>query len=440
MLFSSTDFSNKEQMMATSNSPFQKIFHNRNFRLLWIGQGASLLGDQFELIAAPWLVLKLTHDPLALGFVLALSSIPRALFMLVGGAITDRFSARNVMLISDILRLGLTAMMAFLIFTNMLQTWILYVFAFLFGLVSGFFNPASNSIVPHMIGKEDLRAGNSLIQGTAQLTSFAGPVLAGGLIALFSSSASGGTEGIALAFALDAISFLISIMTLWQIRQQEIGNNRANDHILKSIFEGLQFVLQDSSLKVSLILISAANLFFVGPLYVGMPVLAQLRLAGGAAAFGLIMSAYGGGNLLGILSAGSLPKPKASLLNRLIVGLFALFGLMLATFAFVTSTWMAFGMLLVLGVGNGYLAITLITLIQQRIPTGKIGRIMSMVLFANVGLVPVSQALSGIIIKFSLQYLFIGAGILMIMLAGWAALNRETRSLGSSLLSASPAD
>ncbi|HMD90719.1 MAG TPA: hypothetical protein VKF38_16305 [Anaerolineaceae bacterium] len=65
---------------------------------------------------------------------------------------------------------------------------------------------------------------------------------------------------------------------------------------------------------------------------------------------------------------------------------------------------------------------------------------MSMVLFANVGLVPVSQALSGIIIKFSLQYLFIGAGVLMILLAGWAALNRETRSLGSSLLNASPAD
>jgi len=154
-------------------------------------------------------------------------------------------------------------------------------------------------------------------------------------------------------------------MTLWQIRQQEIGNNRTNDHILKSINEGLQFVLQDSSLKVSLILISAANLFFVGPLYVGIPVLAQLRLAGAVAAFGLIMSAYGGGNLLGILSAGNLPKPKASLLIRLIVGLFALFGLMLTTFAFVTSTWMAFGMLLVLGAGNGYLAITLITLISN---------------------------------------------------------------------------
>src|SRR5690349_5634334 len=90
----------------------QSVISNRNFRLLWLGQGASLLGDQFYLIAAPWLVLKLTNDPLALGAVLALAGIPRAVFMLAGGAITDRYSPRAIMLVSDILRLGLTAGMA----------------------------------------------------------------------------------------------------------------------------------------------------------------------------------------------------------------------------------------------------------------------------------------------------------------------------------------
>jgi predicted MFS family arabinose efflux permease len=171
-----------------------------------------------------------------------------------------------------------------------------------------------------------------------------------------------------------------------------------------------------------------------------MPVLAQQRLAGGAVAFGLIMSAYGGGNVLGILTAGSLPKPKAGLLNSLLVGLFASFGLALAAFTFVNSTWVAFVMLFVLGVGNGYFAITLITLLQQRTPSDRIGRIMSMVLFANVGLAPISQALSGTIIKFDLQCLFIGAGVLMVLLAGWVAVNREARALGDNLFNASPAD
>ena len=426
--------------MNVSKNPIRKVFQNRNFRFLWAGQGASLLGDQFELIAAPWLVLKLTHDPLALGFVLALSSVPRALFMLVGGAITDRFSARNVMLISDSLRLILTAVMAVLIFTGGMQSWVLYVFALLFGLVSGFFNPASSSIVPHIVGKEDLRSGNALIQGTAQLTGFVGPVLAGALIALFAGPSSVGTEGIALAFSLDALSFLVSILTLWQINLTEIRKISLDDNVLDSIKDGIRFALQDSSLKVIFILIAAANLFFVGPLYVGMPVLAQERLAGNAAAFGLIMSAYGGGNLLGILLAGSLPKPTARLLNGLLVGLFAAFVMALAGFAFVSSTWVAFGMLLVLGIGNGYFAITLITLLQQRTPSDRLGRIMSMVLFANVGLIPISQGLSGIIIKFDMPALFIGAGVLMTLLSVWVAVDREARTMGDNLFCASPAD
>lgn len=79
----------------------------RNFRLLWIGQGISVLGDQFYLIALPWLVLQLTGDALAVGTVLALVAFPRAVFMLVGGALIDRFSPPNVMLASDALRMVL---------------------------------------------------------------------------------------------------------------------------------------------------------------------------------------------------------------------------------------------------------------------------------------------------------------------------------------------
>src|SRR5690349_12235851 len=89
----------------------------RNFRLLWIGQSTSLLGDQFYLIALPWLVLKLTGDPLTLGTVLALAGIPRALFMLVGGAFTDRFSPRTIMLLSDLLRMVLSMLLAIFVLT-----------------------------------------------------------------------------------------------------------------------------------------------------------------------------------------------------------------------------------------------------------------------------------------------------------------------------------
>ena len=90
----------------------------RDYRLLWIGQGISHLGDQFHLIALPWLVLTLTHDPFQLGLVLALAGVPRAAVMLLGGAFADRHSPRLIMLISDLLRLVITAALAASILTG----------------------------------------------------------------------------------------------------------------------------------------------------------------------------------------------------------------------------------------------------------------------------------------------------------------------------------
>ncbi len=203
---------------ARAGNPLLNALRVRDFALLWLGQGTSSLGDQFVMIALPWLVLQLTGDPLALGFTLALEGIPRALFMLVGGAITDRFSSRTVMLVSDAIRLLITALLAVAAFVGLTQMWMLYGMAAIFGLVSGFFTPAANSIVPALVEKEDLQAANSISMGTVQLTSFLGPMLAGGLIALCSGPASAHRQtGLALAFAVDAASFVASLVTLWLI-------------------------------------------------------------------------------------------------------------------------------------------------------------------------------------------------------------------------------
>ncbi len=436
--------------MNNQPSSISKLFHNRNFNLLWAGQNISLLGDQFEMIAVPWLVLKLTNDPLALGSVLALSSVPRAAFMLLGGAISDRFPARTIMLISDVVRLVLAAALAAAVLTGVVQTWMLYAFALSFGLVSGFFAPAANSMLPHIVDKEDLQTGNALVGGTAQLTSFLGPVLAGGLIALFaaSSTASGASEanaavgmsGIALALALDSFSFLVSIVTLLKMHVLKAPQAASAESVLASIRSGIRYAAHDSALKVMLIVVAAANLFLMGPMLVGIPVLAQLRLEGGAAAYGLIMSALGGGSLLGILLAGSLPRLKGNQLNFLLVVVLVCFGAALVALTFVTSTWLDFAIMLVTGTCDGYLSITAITLLQRRTPADMIGRVMSLVMFANVGLAPISQTVSGALLKLNLDGLFIGAGILMVLLAVWALLSPDVRSLGEGMLQTAPVE
>jgi MFS family permease len=430
-------------------NPMLDVLGQRNFRLLWIGQGTSLLGDQFALIALPWLVLQLTGDPLALGIVMALTGAPRAIFMLVGGAVADRFSHRGVMLITDLVRLVLTALLTVMVLTGNTQMWILYTFALAIGTASGFFIPASNAILPNLVKSQELAAGNSIFQGTAQLSQFIGPSLAGGVIAWFAhrlgtSAASGspGLQGIALALGIDALTFAVSVVTLWLMTSKKAGpaaaGAAAGEKMGEAIRAGVKYLLSDPFLRLTFILIAAANFLFSGPLLVGVPVLANTRFPEGAMAFGMIMSAYAAGNLFGILAAGALPKPDGGKMRLFIVGLFAAFGLVLASFSWLHNTWLAAGLMLLAGMGNGYLAITMITALQRRTPVAMLGRLMSLVMVASYGLLPLSQALAGALSKWSLNMLFILSGAAMILLAAWSAFQPELYAAGEILLSTQP--
>jgi MFS family permease len=423
---------------APAGNPMRRVLALRNFRLLWLGQATSLIGDHFHFIAISWLVLQLTGDPLTLGAVLALGGVPRAVFTLVGGAITDRFNPRTVMLLSDVLRLGLTLMMAALVFAGAMQVWMFYGFALSFGIVSGFFMPASMAILPRVAPPQDLQGGNALVQGTSQLASFLGPMLAGGVIAWFAhlGTAGGASEqlGVGVALVLDAATFAISVFTLWLMQVPMLrhtgsassvtgsassvtGSASSVGEVWQSIVQGLRYAWMQPLLRLLLILIAGMNLLIVGPLVVGVPVLASQRLAEGAAAFGVIMGAYAGGNLLGIIVAGMIDTTRAlGLIMILFVGFF---GVALIAMGQISNTWAGAAIMMVVGLGNGYLSIRLISYLQRRTPPELLGRMMSLILFANVGLAPLSQALAGALSRYSVSWLFAGAGIAMLGIAVW---------------------
>jgi MFS family permease len=418
---------------SSTKNPMARVMSLRDFRLLFAGSATSLLGDQFALIATPWLVLKLTGDPLVLGLVLALEGIPRAVFMLLGGAITDRLSPRLVMLISDAIRFVLTAMMAFVVFTGAVQMWMLYAFGLGFGLVAGFAIPAENSIVPMLVAEQDLQAGNSIMMGIAQLAGFVGPTVAGILIGGYSSS----FLGIGLAFAFDALSFAVSALCLWWIRtgQRDLSSKgtSAKESVWESILTGVKYLWGDQALRLMFLLLMAVNFLLIGPLLVGIPVLADQRLPEGAVAFGLLMSAYAGGNLVGYLIAGSLPRPNGNLMRMIMILLISAFGIVIGSLGFIPYTWLDFSLLLLLGLGNGYIAIILFTWMQTRTPKDMLGRMMGLLMFSSTGLVPISQAISGAVSKWNLTLLFVGAGILTLLVILWAAFQPGLRAFSESL-------
>jgi len=409
----------------------------RNFRLLWIGESISLLGDQFYLIALPWLVLQLTGSALALGTVLALAGIPRALFMLVGGAFVDRFSPRRVMIVSNLSRLVLVALLTALVLTNHVGLEMLYVFALAFGLADAFYFPAQSAIVPQLLPEAQLQAGNVFVQGTAQLSLFLGPVLAGGLIALVGQSARVGTPGTlgsGIAFGLDTLSFVASLICLYLIRVPGVTRPAGpQPDVIASIREGFAYVWGRSLLRVLFLVIVAINFLVMGPLFVGIPVLAATRLAAprGAAAFGTIMSAFGGGALLGIILSNALPPLKPGQLGVLLLFSTAFQGVAVALMPLFSSTLVIAVIALLLGAANGYVKLIFFTWLQKRIPQALMGRVMSLLMFSSIGLAPVSNALAGAILQINLNMLFVGGGLLMAALSLLCILLPEARNMGT---------
>src|SRR5216110_4043128 len=124
------------------------VFASTSFRKLWVATSLSLFGDFFSYIAMAWLVLQLTGSGLALGSVLVVQALPRAVLMVVGGALADRISPRLTMLGSMALRALFVAPLAVLVLTGRVQMWEVYGIAAVFGVVDAFFMPARNSILP----------------------------------------------------------------------------------------------------------------------------------------------------------------------------------------------------------------------------------------------------------------------------------------------------
>ncbi len=423
--------------VSPAASSLRRVLSLRDFRLLLAGTSTSLLGDQFALIATPWLVLQVSDDPLALGIVLALGGLPRALFMLVGGAVTDRVSPRTVMLAADIVRGLLTAAMAAAVLTGTVQMWMLYGFALGFGVVAGFAVPAENSIVPRLVRRDDLQAGNGVIMGATQLASFIGPTLAGLVIASYSTS----MRGVGLAFAIDTVTFAVSAATFALMRPTTTSAAPSpTSGLWASIRDGFRHLWDDDAMRFVFCVLAAVNLFVVGPLLVGIPLLAHQRLATDAMAFGVLMAAFAAGNLAGYVVAAATRPPSSSTMRLVVVGVLVFYGAVIGSLSLIAHVGLDAALLAVLGTGNGYLALTLFTWIQARTAQEMLGRTMSLLTFASLGLVSISQAAAGAVGKWDLDALFVLSGALVLGTSAVVATRPGLRAFTDSLTDASSTD
>jgi MFS family permease len=407
----------------------------RNYRLLWVGSVIAMIGSNLTMIAFPWLVLKLTGDSLAMGAVLAVTGIPRALFMIFGGALTDRYSARIVMICSSWVRMILLLLLAYLVFSHAIEMWMVYIIAFIFGIVDAFAWPASTAILPKLVPVSLLPPANALMQGFSQISVMLGPVLAGLLIAGLSTGGgddSADLPGIAMVFFIDGCGFIVSVISLTMIRLEStpVTDQLNAGSVFNSIIEGFSAMWNDLPVRLMVLVFSVFALFYRGPYMVGIPVLCNERFAEGALAFGMISSAFGVGALLGIIAAGSLTRPpehwygKLLLLDLLVLGA--------SFFVYAVAPGVEWVMLAaaVGGLLDGYMMVLLISWMQARIPGHLLGRVMGVTMFFNSGLAPISYALAGAAIRISLEGVFWTTGVILVLLAVAGLSAPVIRSLG----------
>jgi hypothetical protein len=396
-----------------------RLFRNRNFLWLFGGSAISMLGDQFTLIAFPWLVLQLTHDPLALGVVLTLMGIPRALFILAGGAIVDRYSPRLVLVLTKLGNAILLGLLAALVAGGALSLPMIYALALMLGLLSAFSMPAGNSILPQVVPPALLQSANGAVMGVRQLTSLLGPVVAGSLIA-FSGTAAGLSDrnGLAASFAIDAASFAVALCTLFRVRMLASAAPDTKEGMVQAIMAALRLFWADRALRTLCLYFAAIACFVAGPISVALPVLAATQLAGGAASLGMLLTGHGIGVVAGMALAGMRPHLRLGTLGATMLAFDALSGLAFMPLGHIGTAWQGVALLAPLGGMAGFIQIAVYTWMQKRIPPPMMGRFMSLFMFIFMGLTPVASAAAGALLKLMTPaVLFTGAGIALVAIA-----------------------
>lgn len=400
------------------------IFANPNFSLLFGGSSISAFGDQFTLVALPWLVLKLTGNPAALGIVLAVMAAPRAAFMLIGGAVVDRMSPRRVLLAARAVNAACIVILAALVLTGSILVWMVYVLALGIGLSTAFAYPAGSAILPQLVEPRQLRSANAAYMGMRQLSMIGGPVLAGFVIAMgahhqSSAQALPDARGLGLAFGIDAASFVFSLASLAMVRiHGDFHPTKTTGSMFASIAAGIRYVWSDVPLRAFMLYASFGSVFVSGPIQVGLPVLADTRLNLGAASLGILMTAQGIGMFAGSFLSGTGQRLMRGHLGVMVLCIDSLVGLMLAALMLVHTTYTGAALLLCTGLFAGMVQIAIYTWIQQRVSPAMMGRAMSILMFTFMGLGPLSAAAAGALLKvISLTTLFGIAGLTLTAIA-----------------------
>jgi MFS family permease len=376
--------------------------NSRDFRVLWAGMAVSLAGDGVFLIAVAWTAFELWNAPGALAVIGIAMTVPTICCLLVGGAVSDRFDRRRVLIFSDLARATSVAAIAGLGFAGALSFPLLAMLAGLYSAAGAFFMPAFDAIVPSIVAGDDLAAANSLDQFVRPIAlRLVGPALGGLIVATLGASA---------AFALDAASFAASTAAIVAVRaslqvQLPASSTRG------AIREGFRFVRRHVWLWGTLVSAAIAYLAFLGPTEVLVPYLVKNELNGSASDLGFVYAAGGIGAIAAAAVMAQHGQPRRDL--TFMYGCWTIATLAVAGYGLARST---LGLAVACLAFNAFEAagtVVWATIKQHHVPSELLGRVSSLDWLISIGLLPVSYALTAPVVSLvGVRTTLIGASLI----------------------------
>jgi MFS family permease len=328
---------------------------------LFSGQVASYVGRQFTVVAIPIQVFDITHSSLMVGLVGLASLGPLIVFSLAGGALSDAFDRRRLLLINQVLLAATSTVLALNATLDHPMLWPLFLFGSLSAGFAGADMQTRNAITPRLVSREAFPAAAALGQLVWQVGMVVGPILAGLLIAQVSFSA---------AYWIDVSTFAVAFVTALAMRPlpPEGGGTKAG---LSSVLEGLRF-LRGKRVLVSTFVIDINAMVFGMPSAL-FPQLGAEVFGGGAATVGLLYAAPGAGALLAALFSGWVPGVRRQ--GRAVIVAVVIWGAAIAAFGFTETLPVALVLLAVAGAADVVSAVFRNTILQLSVPDAFRGRL-----------------------------------------------------------------
>jgi MFS family permease len=393
----------------------------RNYRLYWSGQVVSLIGTWMQQVSLPWLVLVLGGSGLQLGFVAVLQFGPAMVLAPFGGVLADRIDKRHALIATQVA----ASVQAFTLFlltaTGVVQIWMVFVMAFVLGLVNAVDMPVRQSLAADLVPRHMLAnaiALNSMAFNSARIV---GPAVAGVIIAVGTALTGSATSGVAANLAINTLTYSAVLTALVRMNPREIRHQERPDRhppVLHSLREGLGYALRTPMVLWPLVLLAGIAAFGFN-FQILLPLFTREVLNLDADGYGALFAALGIGSLAGSLTLAFMRQRRAIPL-MLIGG--SVFATLLIGISLSTSAWIAAPFVVGAGYSSMLMINTINATVQANVSDALRGRVMSLYVTVFAGSAPLGGLFAGAVAEaFGTPLAFVAGSILSLAVLGIVA-------------------